>query len=104
MTEPKGFLAVTSALKTWGAPPEAQQRLGALVIVWGVFETHLERLVCDLTAHVSANLLDLAVESSWVLCRIVLAAQAVHERESTARHILALRSDAKRVNCATLQN
>jgi hypothetical protein len=33
---------VLDRLAGWGFPPEVQQRMGALGIVWGVFETNLE--------------------------------------------------------------
>jgi len=33
---------VLDRLVGWGFPPEVQQRIGALGIVWGVFETNLE--------------------------------------------------------------
>ena len=33
---------VIERLEGWGFPPEVQQRLGVLGIVWGVFETNLE--------------------------------------------------------------
>jgi len=34
--------AVLTHLAGWGFAPEVQQRMGALVVVWGVFETNLE--------------------------------------------------------------
>lgn len=33
---------VLDRLECWGFPPEVQQRMGVLGIVWGVFETNLE--------------------------------------------------------------
>jgi hypothetical protein len=33
---------ILTRLSGWGFPPEVQQRLGALAVVWGVFEGHLE--------------------------------------------------------------
>jgi hypothetical protein len=35
-------LTVLAHLAGWGFPPEVQQRIGALGVVWGVFETNLE--------------------------------------------------------------
>lgn len=36
---------ILTHLSGWGFPPEVQQRLGALVVVWGVFEANLETTV-----------------------------------------------------------
>jgi hypothetical protein len=33
---------ILTRLNGWGFPPEVQQRIGALAVVWSVFETNLE--------------------------------------------------------------
>src|ERR1700748_761440 len=33
---------ILARLSGWGFPPQVQQRLGALAVVWGVFEANLE--------------------------------------------------------------
>ncbi len=33
---------ILAHLRGWGFPPEVQQRIGALAVVWGVFESNLE--------------------------------------------------------------
>lgn len=38
-------LNVLSRLEGWGFPPEVQRRVGALGIIWGVFESNLETTV-----------------------------------------------------------
>ncbi|MCC7312418.1 MAG: hypothetical protein IT510_14360 [Sulfuritalea sp.] len=169
-------------LAGWGFPPGVQQRMGAFAIVWGIFESALERtlwVLCDesvsgirpstdktsvnewiktlgepatkfeqdvydllrLTslaandlieyrhalvhgwlipfqtgptfirnprwngelrkrptgdAHVSENLLDMAIDTAWVLCRVLHATQDACIDSSKVRHLLALKSEIVR--------
>jgi len=37
----KNSADILAHLSGWGFPPEVQERLGALEVVWGIFETNL---------------------------------------------------------------
>jgi hypothetical protein len=174
---------ILTRLSGWGFPPEVLQRLGALAVVWGVFEAHLETTLWALKgeqvegtrpstdktsiadwitelgemwpqfghatqevfcaasqaafdlmeyrhavmhgsmlpsptmptfirnptwngeirkrpshdAHVNANLLDLALDCAWVLCRFVIAAGELGADPTKVSKIEALRRDVTRV-------
>lgn len=173
---------ILSRLAGWGFSPEVQQRMGALGIVWGVFETTLESTLWALReedvsglrpstdkttvgewikalgeqdtkfeqgvrdllyltslaatdlmeyrhtlvhgwlipfpkgatfirnprwngelrkrpssdAHVTENLLDMALDSAWVLCRVVYAVRAACTDSSKVKTVLALKSEIAR--------
>lgn len=173
---------VLDRLAGWGFPPEVQQRLGALAVVWGVFETSLESTLWALDgdevkgerpwtdktsigvwieefgkprsqfpgeanavlqeasisasdlmeyrhsithgwmlpsstmpifvrnpswngeqrkrpshdAHVDANLLDMAIDSAWTLCQVVLAARDAYHDEKKIPKLLQLRAELAR--------
>lgn len=175
-------LKVLTHLAGWGFPPEVQQRIGALGVVWGVFETNLEstlwafhdeqvvgvRPSTDKTsigdwidnlaegsakfttesqellrsastaardlmeyrhalvhgslipchtmptfirnptwkgeirkrpthdAHVDENLLDMAIDAAWILCRVVVAAKAACSDAKQANTLMALKSEVSR--------
>jgi hypothetical protein len=174
---------ILTRLSGWGFPPEVQQRLGALAVVWGVFEANLETALWALKgeqvkgtrpstdktsiadwindlgktwprlgpaaqevfsaaslaafdlmeyrhavmhgsmlpsptmptfirnptwngeirkrashdAHVDANLLDMALDCAWVLCRFVIAAREVCADPAKVTTIEALKRDMTRV-------
>jgi hypothetical protein len=174
---------ILTRLNGWGFPPEVQQRLGALAVVWGVFEANLETtlwalrgeqvkgirpstdrtsagdwikelgktwpqsppeaqdvlslasqaafdlmeyrhalmhgwMLPDATmptfirnpgwngeirkrpshdAHVDANLLDMALDCAWVLCRFVFAARDACADPAKWEAIVALKRDVARV-------
>jgi hypothetical protein len=167
----------------WGFPPEVQQRLGALAVVWGIFEANLETTVWALKgeqvkgmrpstdktsvadwidelsrpsprftplaqeviaagaatafdlmeyrhavmhgsvlpsptmptfirnplwhgetrkrkthdAHVDANLLDMALDGAWVLCRFIFAVRAACTDPAKVIAVEALKQDVNRV-------
>lgn len=173
---------VLTRLTDWGLPPAVQQRIGALGIIWGKFETNLEitiwalkgedvagfrpstdkmpisqwidemaegssrlsgesqEVLCaaacaakDLMdyrhslvhgwhipykdsstfirnpswhgelrnrpggdAHVNENLLDMAIDAAWILCRVVVAARMACDDESKAADLVALKNDVSR--------
>jgi len=175
-------LKVLAHLAGWGFPPEVQQRIGALGVVWGVFERNLESTLWALRdeqvvgvrpstdkttisqwidalaegsaklnteaqevlrsastaakdlmeyrhalvhgslipfqtmpifirnptwkgeirkrptsdAHVDENLLDMAIDAAWILCRVVFAAKAACTDVSQANTLTALKSDVSR--------
>ncbi len=175
-------LTVLAHLAGWGFPPEVQQRIGALGVVWGVFETNLETTLWALRdeqvvgvrpstdktsisqwidslaegsaklsteaqdvlrsastaakdlmeyrhalihgwlipfqtmptfirnptwnreirnrpasdAHVDENLLDMAIDVAWILCRVVFAAKAACSDASQANTLTALKRDVSR--------
>jgi len=174
--------AALDRLAGWGFPPEVQQRLGVLGIVWGVFETNLESTLWALhdedvagirpstdkstvsdwikafgdgsrkfdkdvqdllhraslaatdlmeyrhalvhgwlipfpsgqtfirnpswkgelrkrrssDAHVDENLLDLAIDTAWVLCQVVFSTRAACEDLSKSDHLRSLKGDLVR--------
>lgn len=174
---------ILTRLSGWGFPPDVQQRLGALAVVWGVFEANLETTLWALRgeqvkgvrpstdktsiadwikelgsawpkftplahevfqaaslaafdlmeyrhavmhgsmlpsptmptfirnpgwngevrkrpshdAHVDANLLDLALDCAWVLCRFVFAAREACADPSNVKVVEALKGDVTRV-------
>ena len=49
-------LQILAHLAGWGFPPDVQQRIGTLAIVWGVFETNLETALWSLRGD---NVVDL---------------------------------------------
>ena len=56
-------------LKRWGFPPEVQQRMGVLGIVWGVFETNLENTLWALHEEDVAGVrpsTDKSTVSDWI--------------------------------------
>ena len=173
---------VLARLGGWGFPPEVQQRMGVLGIVWGVFETTLESTLLALRnesvsgvrpstdkttvsewikalgeaatefehdvqdqlhltslaandlmeyrhalvhgwlipfpagptfirnprwngelrkrpssdAHVSENLLDMAIDTAWVLCRVIHATRAACIDASKVQRLLALKPEIAR--------
>lgn len=175
-------LKVLAHLAGRGFPPEVQQRIGALGVVWGVFETNLESTLWALhdeqvvgvrpstdktsigqwidalaegsaklnteaqevlrsastaakdlmeyrhalvhgslipfqvmptfirnptwkgeirkrptsDAHVDENLLDMAIDAAWILCRVVFAAKAACSDANQANTLTALKSDVSR--------
>jgi hypothetical protein len=50
---------VLERLAGWGFPPEVAQRLGALTVLWGVFEGHLEKALWSLRGE------DVAGKRPW---------------------------------------
>jgi len=174
---------ILTHLSGWGFPPDVQQRLGALAVVWGVFEANLETTLWALKgeqvkgtrpstdktsiadwinelgktwprmgpaaqevfcaasqaaydlmeyrhavmhgwmlpsptmptfirnpawngetrkrashdAHVDANLLDMALDCGWVLCRFVFAARETCADPAKITKIEALKQDVTRV-------
>ena len=174
---------ILTRLSGWGFPAEVQQRLGALAVIWGVFEANLETTLWALKgeqvkgarpstdktsiamwiqelgepwpqftaaaqevfcaaslaafdvmeyrhavmhgsmlpsptmptfvrnptwngeirkrashdAHVDANLLDLALDCAWVLCRLVFAARAACADPANVTTVEALKRDMIRV-------
>jgi hypothetical protein len=174
---------ILAHLSGWGFPPEVQQRIGALAVVWGVFEANLEttlwalrdeqvkgtrpstdktsagdwikelgkewpqfppearEVLCSASlaavdlmdyrhalmhgwmlpsptmptfirnpswngeirkrpshdAHVDANLLDVALDCAWVLCRFVFAARAACADPAKVKALVALKRDIARV-------
>jgi hypothetical protein len=174
---------ILTHLSAWGFSPEVQQRLGALAVVWGVFESQLETTLWALKeeqvkgirpstdkttiadwineigktwprlgpaaqevfcaasqaafdlmeyrhavmhgsmlpsptmptfirnptwnseirkrtshdAHVNANLLDMALDCAWVLCRFVIAAREACDDPAKVTTIEALKRDVTRV-------
>lgn len=175
--------AILDRLAEWGFPPEVQQRMGVLGIVWGVFETTLESTLWALhdeevagvrpstdkstvsdwikalgedpkrfgkdvhdllqlasltatdlmeyrhalvhgwlipfpsgptfirnprwngelrkrestDAHVDENLLDMAIDTAWVLCNVVFATRAACKDPSRVEQLLAVKADLTRV-------
>ncbi|MCR4304184.1 MAG: hypothetical protein NUV63_08190 [Gallionella sp.] len=175
-------LKVLAHLAQWDFPPEVQQRIGALGIVWGVFETNLENTLWALRdeqvvgirpstdktsisqwidalaedspklnteeqdvlrsastaakdlmeyrhalvhgslipfqtiptfirnptwngekrkrptsdAHVDENLLDMAIDATWILCRVVFAAKAACSDARQANTLTALKNEVSR--------
>lgn len=175
-------LHVLTHLQGWGFPPEVQQRIGALSIVWGVFETNLEITLWALNneqvagvrpstdkmsinqliealakgsaklnteaqdvlrlassaakdlmeyrhaivhgwvipsqimptfirnprwngetrkrpasdAHVDENLLDMAIDVAWILCRVVFAAKVACSDANQTKTLMAMKNDVLR--------
>jgi hypothetical protein len=175
-------LEILARLSGWGFPPDVQQRIGALAVVWSVFETNLEitlwalrgdkvagirpwtdktqvsdwikelakdwpafppeaqavlreasRTAYDLMeyrhalmhgwmlpfptmptfirnprwggverkrpshdAHVDRNLLDMAIDSAWVLCQVIFAAKAACSDLTKLPNLAALKHDVSR--------
>jgi hypothetical protein len=173
---------ILARLIGWGFRPEVQQRIGALAVVWGVFESNLETTLwalrreevagvrpstdktqisdwikelgkdwpqvsaeaqdvlrvasltaCDLMeyrhtivhgwmsrspimpsfvrnpqwhgekrkrpshdAHVDENLLDMAIDSAWILCRVVFAARAACAEPAKVASLAALKQEVSR--------
>ena len=48
-------------------------------------------------AHIDSNLLDLAIDTAWVLCQIVFATCAAYNDSSKSNLLLSLKSDLARV-------
>lgn len=180
-------LNVLARLARWGLPPEVQQRIGALGVVWGVFESNLETTLWALhdeevagarpstdkktisqwinamgkrspklnaeaqdilrltsiaakdlmeyrhalvhgwlipfptmpifirnprwnkevrnrqssAAHVDENLLDMAIDAAWTLCRVVYAARSVCADLSKTTVLMALKPDVTRAKSQT---
>ena len=175
-------LKVLDRLAGWGFPPEVQQRIGALGVIWGVFETNLESTLWALhnetvigvrpstdkttisdwiaalaegssvfdpeaqallrksavaakdlmdyrhtivhgslipfstgptfvrnpqwkgelrkrpssDAHVDENLLDMAIDTAWTLCRVVFAARSACADLAKVKSLLALKPEVFR--------
>lgn len=56
-------------LSGWGFPPGVQQRLGALVVVWGIFEARLEKTLWTLKGEQVAGVrpsTDKTPVSTWI--------------------------------------
>jgi hypothetical protein len=173
---------ILARLIGWGFRPEVQQRIGALAVVWGIFESNLETTLwalrreevagvrpstdktqisdwikelgkdwpqvsaeaqdvlrvasltaCDLMeyrhtivhgwmlrsptmpsfirnpqwhgekrkrpshdAHVDENLLDMAIDSAWILCRVVFAARAACAEPAKVASLAALKQEVSR--------
>lgn len=178
-------LQVLARLTSWGFPPEVQQRIGALAIVWGIFESNLETTLWALRgdevagdrpwtdkkqvsdwinqlgkdwpqlpteaqdvlrvaspaaydlmeyrhavvhgwmlpsptmptfirnpgwygekrkrpshdAHVDENLLDMAIDSTWILCQVVFAARAACTEPAKVVNLSGLKQDVSRARC-----
>jgi hypothetical protein len=178
----KQSLNVLAHLAGWGFPPEVQQRIGALGVVWGVFESNLETTLWALRdekvvgvrpstdktsisqwidvlaesspkliteaqdvlrsaataakdlmeyrhalvhgwlipfptmptfirnptwngeirnrptsdAHVDENLLDMAIDVAWILCKVVFAAKAACADASQTENLTALKREVAR--------
>lgn len=185
MTVPKHreqSLRVLAHLVGWGFPPDVQQRIGALGVIWGMFEANLETTLWALReeqvvgvrpstdkttisqwidalgegsaklntegqdilrsasiaakdlmeyrhalvhgwlipfqtmptfvrnptwngeirkrptsdAHVDENLLDMAIDAAWILCRVVFAAKAACSDARQAATLTALKNEVSR--------
>lgn len=81
-------LKVLAHLTGWGFPPEVQQRIGALAVVWGIFETNLETTLWALRDQKVAGLrpsTDKTSISQWIEAMTETSAKLTTEAQEVVR-------------------